>query len=199
MTTLSERAKMQAGEFYTCMDPELAELRNIARRAVHEHNTLHPDKRGAAAPQLRGLFGSFGEGTMLEAPFHCAYGFNISLGANVYLNAGCTILDTAPVIIHDGCMLGPYVQIYCAQHHKDPELRAQGLEYARPVTLGPNVWIGGAAVILPGVTIGENAIVGAGAVVTRSVAAGTTVTGLAAQPTTLHAFHKPHRPDRSGQ
>lgn len=199
MTNLSERAKMQAGESYTCMDPELSALRDAARRAVHEHNTIHPDQRGAAAPKLRSLFAGLGAGSMLEAPFHCAYGFNISLGPNVYLNAGCTILDTAPVTIHDGCMLGPYVQIYCAQHHKDPELRAQGLEYARPVTLGRNVWIGGAAVILPGVTIGDNAIVGAGAIVTRNVAPGTTVTGLAAQPTTLHAFHNSNRPDRSGQ
>lgn len=185
--SLSEREKMAAGQFYTCMDPELVSLRDTARRAVHQHNTLHPDQRGGAAPQLAALFGSFGEGSMLEAPFHCAYGFNIHLGANVYLNAGCTILDTAPVRIEDGCMLGPSVQIYCAEHHKDPDRRAEGLENAQPVTLGRNVWVGGTAVILAGVTIGENAIVGAGAIVTRNVAPGTTVTGLAAQATTLHA------------
>lgn len=180
--TKTERQKMQAGEWYSCHDSELAGLQHQARVAVHQHNTALPDPATPLSPPLANLFAAHGENCLIEAPFHCAYGINITLGNSVYLNAGCTILDTAPVTIGDGTMLGPSVQIYCAQHHKDRELRAQGLEIARPVTLGADVWIGGGAIILPGATIGDGAIVGAGAVVTRDVAAGETVTGNPARP-----------------
>lgn len=180
--TKTERQKMQAGEWYRCLDSELSALRHQARVAVHQHNTAPPDPAEILSPPLAALFAGHGENCLIEAPFHCAYGLNISLGSNVYLNAGCTILDTAPVTIGDGTMLGPNVQIYCAQHHKDRTLRAQGLEIAYTVTLGSDVWIGGGAIILPGVSIGDGAIVGAGAVVTRSVAAGQTVAGNPARP-----------------
>lgn len=148
-----------------------------ARKAVYEHNSLDPYRRGAAAPLLAALFASVGEGVFIEAPFHCAYGFNIRLGDGVYINAGCTILDSGAVKIGPRTLLGPAVQIYCAEHHKDPALRAQGQEIARPVDIGCDVWIGGAAIILPGVTIEDGAIVGAGSVVTRSVRAGCMVVG----------------------
>lgn len=178
----TEREKMAAGEWYSCMDGELDILRRRARGAVHQHNTMPPDERGSIGPLLRALFNSVGEGAFLEAPFHCAYGFNITLGKNVYLNAGCTILDSAKVTIGDGAMLGPTVQIYCAEHHLDPVPRAQGIEIAKPVTIGRDVWIGGGAILLAGVTVGEGAIVGAGSVVTRDVAAGVTVVGNPARP-----------------
>jgi maltose O-acetyltransferase len=173
----TEREKMAAGEWYSCMDAELDILRWRARKAVHQHNTMPPDERGAIAPLLRALFNSVGEGAFLEAPFHCAYGFNITLGKNVYLKAGCTILDSAKVAIGDGAMLGPAVQIYCAEHHLDPAPRAQGIEIAKPVTIGRDVWIGGGAILLAGITIGDGAIVGAGSVVTRDVPPGLTVVG----------------------
>lgn len=173
----SERDKMQAGDWYTCLDPELDHLRAQARAAVHQHNTLPPDARGAVAPRLAALFADLSESALIEAPFHCAYGVNIALGQNVYLNAGCTILDTAPVHIGDDTMFGPNVQIYCADHHKDAALRTVGLERAHPVTIGRQVWIGGGAIVLPGITIGDRAIVGAGSVVTRDVPAGATVVG----------------------
>lgn len=166
-----------AGEWYCCLDSELDELRARARRAVHQHNTLLPDERGNMAPALQALFDEVAADAFLEAPFHCSYGINITLGAGVYLNAGCTILDSAPVTIGDGTMLGPGVHIYCAEHHKDIALRRAGLEIARPVTIGKDVWIGGGAIILAGVTIGDGAIVGAGAVVRRDVAPGATVVG----------------------
>ncbi|OED48038.1 maltose acetyltransferase [Rhodobacteraceae bacterium (ex Bugula neritina AB1)] len=178
----SERQKMQAGEWYCCLDSELAALRHQARVAVQRHNGAPPDPAEQLSPALAALFADHGENCLIEAPFHCAYGINIHLGRNVYMNAGCTILDTAPVTIGDGTMLGPNVQIYCAQHHKDRELRAKGLEIACPVTLGRDVWIGGGAILLPSVTIGDGAIVGAGSVVTRDVAAGATVTGNPARP-----------------
>ncbi|MFW8592768.1 sugar O-acetyltransferase [Cribrihabitans neustonicus] len=173
----TEREKMQAGAWYSCIDSELAALRHQARLAVHQHNTAPPDPACPLSPALAALFAGHGGGCFIEAPFHCAYGINITLGDNVYLNAGCTILDTAPVTIGNGTMLGPNVQIYCAQHHKNREKRAQGLEIALPVSLGADVWIGGGAILLPGVTIGDGAIVGAGSVVTRDVPAGAIVAG----------------------
>lgn len=177
----TEREKMAAGEWYTCLDDELDALRQNAKSAVHQHNTLPPDERGAIGPLLRRLIQS--EDAIIEAPFHCAYGFNIRLGRQVFLNAGCTILDCAPVTIEDQCQLGPNVQIYCAEHHKDPIKRsAEGLEIAYPVHIEKHVWIGGGAIILAGVTIGQGAVVGAGSVVTKDVQPGQTVVGNPAKP-----------------
>ena len=174
---MSEREKMAAGQWYSCIDPELAALRDLAQAGVHEHNTLPPDRRGNISPKLARRFAGVGRECRIEAPFYAAYCINISLGDRVFLNAGCTILDTAAVKIGAGSLLGPGVQIYCAEHHKDPVERAKGQEIAKPVIIGQNVWIGGGAIILAGVTIGENAIVGAGSVVTRDVASGATVVG----------------------
>lgn len=173
----SERAKMTAGEWYTCIDPELEMLRANAQDAVHEHNSMRPAERGNIGPALRLLLAQVGDNARIEAPFHCAYGINIELGDDVFLNAGCTLLDTARVRIGSSSLLGPNVQIYCAEHHKDAALRTAGLEVARPVEIGERVWIGGGAIILGGVSIGDGAIVGAGSVVTRSVPAGATVVG----------------------
>ena len=173
----TERQKMAAGEWYSCIDPELEALRNTARAAVHQHNTMPPAERGEMASALSALFAGVGAEVLIEAPFHCAYGMNIRLGDGVYFNAGCTILDTAPVTIGNRTMFGPGVHIYCAEHHKDPKLRSEGLEIARPVTIGTDVWVGGGAIILAGVTVGDRAIIGAGAVVTRDVAADTVVAG----------------------
>lgn len=178
----SERQKMQAGKWYSCLDPELAHLQSRARNAVHQHNSLPPDQRGAIAPELRDLFANVGAGAMIETQFHCAYGMNISLGTGVYLNAGCTILDTASVIIGARSMLGPRVQIYCANHHNDAERRAAGLEIALPVNIGSRVWIGGGAILLPGISVGDDAIIGAGSVVTHNVEPGATVVGNPARP-----------------
>ena len=173
----TEREKMQSGDWYCCLDPELDVLRHAARGAVHQHNIAAPDQNTPFSPPLAKLFAAHGSQCFIEAPFHCAYGINISLGDNVYLNAGCTILDSAPVTIGDRCMFGPNVQIYCAQHHKDAALRSQGQEIVLPVTIGHDVWIGGGALIMPGVTICDRAIIGAGSVVLRDVAAATTVVG----------------------
>lgn len=178
----TERQKMQAGNWYTCIDDELEALRVTARSAVHQHNTLRPEVRGAIGPELRQLINAK-KSAIIEAPFHCAYGINIELGEGVFLNAGCTILDTARVTISDSCALGPNVQIYCAEHHQDPVKRCvEGLEIARPVFIGKQVWIGGGAIILAGVTIGEGAVIGAGSVVTRDVDAGQVVVGNPARP-----------------
>jgi maltose O-acetyltransferase len=125
---------------------------------------------------------SVGEDALIRPPFFCDYGYNISIGPRAFLNHGCVILDVEPVSIGEGTAIGPAVQILAADHPRDPGLRRQGLRFGRPVTIGANVWIGGGAIVLPGVTIGDDAIVGAGSVVTRDVAAGDTVVGNPARP-----------------
>ena len=149
----------------------------LAQDAVHEHNRLPPRERGMLGAKLRAVLGSVGQDVRIEGLFHTAYAKNMHLGDRVYLNVGCVVLDTARVEIGSGTLIGPAVQIYCAEHSKDRTQRAAGLEIAKPVTIGQDVWIGGSAVILPGVTIGDGAIIGAGSVVTRDVAAGTNVVG----------------------
>ncbi len=172
---------MASGNWYSCLSDDLEALREIARRAVHQHNTMAPDDRGRCGPLLTALFGGIADDAMIEAPFHCSYGFNTHLRSAAYLNAGCVILDSAPVRIGANTMLGPGVHIYCADHHRDVVKRRQGIERALPVTIGADVWIGGGAIILPGVAIGDGAIVAAGAVVTRDVASCERVAGVPAK------------------
>lgn len=126
---------------------------------------------------LQRLLGGIGENSLIEPPFYCVYGRNIYLGDDVFLNFLCTILDCNEVRIGNHVMIGPNVQIYTAAHLLQAEPRNQGLEEARPIVIEDNVWIGGAAILLPGVTIGRNAVVGAGAVVTRDVPANAVVAG----------------------
>jgi maltose O-acetyltransferase len=122
-------------------------------------------------------FAAVGEGATIRPPFHCDYGYNISLGRGVFLNFNCVILDVVEVVIGDGTQIGPGVQILTADHPRDPVERATGLEWGKPIRIGRNVWIGAGALIMPGVTIGDDAIVGAGSVVTRNVPLGATVVG----------------------
>jgi maltose O-acetyltransferase len=123
------------------------------------------------------MLAEVGEASYIRPPFHCDYGYNISLGKRVFLNFNCVILDVVKVVIGDGTQIGPAVQILTADHPRDPARRRAGLEFGRPVSIGANVWIGAAAIILPGVTVGDDAIIGAGAVVTRDVRPGATVVG----------------------
>ncbi len=118
-----------------------------------------------------------GAGAVIRPPFHCDYGYNIRLGAGAFLNFNCVILDICEVYIGDGTQVGPAVQFYAADHPRDAAGRASGLEFGRPIRVGRNVWIGGGAIILPGVSIGDDAVIGAGAVVTRDVPAGATAVG----------------------
>jgi maltose O-acetyltransferase len=126
---------------------------------------------------LRELLPEVGDGAVIRPPFHCDFGYNIRLGRDVFLNFNCVILDVVAVTIGDGTQIGPAVQIYTADHPRDPAVRKTGAEFGRPVSIGQNVWIGGGAIILPGVRIGDDAVVGAGAVVTRDVPQGVTVLG----------------------
>ncbi|MBS1799747.1 MAG: sugar O-acetyltransferase [Acidobacteria bacterium] len=172
---LTEKQKMIRGELYIATDPALTEERARTQAALLKLNAA-----GEAA-QRRGLFegllGSMGEGVEIRSPFFCDYGYNIHVGRGVFMNFNCVVLDVTPVHIGDGTQIGPGVQIYAADHPRDYNVRLSGLENGKPVAIGKNVWIGGGAIILPGVTIGDDAIVGAGSVVTRDVAAGATVAG----------------------
>lgn len=173
----SEREKMLAGELYDAADPELVAERERARELLAQYNRTtfeEPDRR---RDLLESLFDAIGAESHVEPPFRCDYGFNISVGEGCYANFGCVVLDVCPVTIGPGCLLGPGVHLYTATHPLDPETRAAGLEYGDPIEIGENVWIGGRAVVTPGVTIGDDAVVGAGSVVTRDVPAGTLVGG----------------------
>lgn len=174
---MTQKDKMLAGELYTADDPELAADAARAMRWLERYNRMlaapAPDRH---AMLVEGLGGA-GAGATIRPPFHCDYGYNIHLGRGVFLNFGCTILDVVRVDIGEGTQIGPGVQILTADHPRDPAARAQMLEFGRPIRIGANVWIGGGAIIVPGVTIGSDAIIGAGSVVTRDVAAGATVMG----------------------
>jgi maltose O-acetyltransferase len=173
----SEKEKMLAGELYHAGDPELQADAAKAKAWMSRYNASMAASADDRRALLRGLLGAVGDGAVVRPPFFCDYGYNIRLGEGVFLNFNCVILDVVQVIIGSGTQIGPAVQIYAADHPRDPETRKSGAEFGRPVTIGENVWIGGGAIILPGVTIGNDAVIGAGAVVTRDVATGKTVVG----------------------
>ncbi|MFV0293296.1 MAG: sugar O-acetyltransferase [Paracoccus sp. (in: a-proteobacteria)] len=174
---ISEKQKMLSGQLYNPADPELLADRDRASAWMDRYNAAISGPDAGKLTMLRELFTSVGNGCLIRPPFFCDYGQQITLGQNVFLNFNCTILDVAPVSIGDGSMFGPGVQILAADHPVNPAERATMLELARAVSIGRNVWIGGGAIILPGITVGDDAIIGAGAVVTRDVAPGARVVG----------------------
>ncbi len=173
----TEREKMLAGEPYRPGDPDLQAGIAAAKRWMAVYNAAGTATVAERLVLLRQLFARVGDSAVIRPPFFCDYGANITLGDNVFLNFNCVILDVAAVSIGTGTQIGPAVQIYAADHPRDPAMRAAGLELGRPVTIGRNVWIGGGAILLPGVTVGDDAIIGAGAVVTRDVPPGATAVG----------------------
>lgn len=175
--TLSEKQKMLAGELYDAGDPEIQADWAATRSWLVRYNAALDMASAQRRELLVERFAQVGHGATIRPPFHCDYGFNISLGNGVFLNFNCIILDVVAVTIGDKTQIGPGVQILTADHPRDPAVRAQGLEFGRPVTIGDNVWIGAGAIILPGVTIGDDALIGAGSVVTRDVPAGATAVG----------------------
>ncbi|MCF7749294.1 sugar O-acetyltransferase [Bacillus subtilis subsp. subtilis] len=174
---LSEKEKMLSGQPYRPGDPALQAEMAAAKHWMVRYNAALAETPAQRRALLRERLGVVGEGAVIRPPFHCDYGSHIHLGAGVFLNYNCVILDVAQVSIGAGTQIGPAVQIYAADHPRDAQARAAGLELARPVRIGCHVWIGGGAIILPGVSIGDDAVVGAGSVVTRDVPAGTTVVG----------------------
>jgi maltose O-acetyltransferase len=173
----TEKQKMLAGELYMSSDPELQADCAAAQRWMARYNASLGASDTERRALLRELLASVGDDVVIRPPFHCDYGYNISLGAKVFMNFNCVILDVVAVSIGDGAQIGPGVQILTADHPRDPAARASGQEFGRPIRIGRNVWIGGGALLMPGVTVGDDAIIGAGAVVTRDVPAGATAMG----------------------
>ena len=169
MTT--EKEKMLAGELYNAMDPLLVNERRQARELMQAFNATAADDRPRRKHLLIELLGSVGSNVGVEPPFFCDYGYNIHLGDNVFFNFNCVILDVMRVEIGSNCMFGPNVQIYTATHPLDAAERRGGLEFARPIKIGCDVWVGGSAVINPGVTIGDRSVIGAGSVVVKDIPA----------------------------
>jgi len=160
---------MLAGELYDPHDPELVAEREHARELTTRYNRTDPDEGDERRRLREELFGSLGEDVTVETPFQCDYGGNLHVGDRFFANFDCVVLDVCRVEFGDDCMLGPGVHVYTATHPLSPEERADGLEYGKPVTVGDDVWVGGRAVLNPGVTVGDGAMVASGAVVTEDV------------------------------
>jgi maltose O-acetyltransferase len=164
----SERDKMLAGELYDPLDPELAAARVRARDLCQDLNATREADEDRRRRILVELFGAGGGEVWMQPPFFCDYGSNIYLGKRVFFNFNCVVLDVCAVRIGDFTLFGPSVQIYTATHPLEAELR-RTREFAKPIEIGSDVWVGGAAVICPGVTIGSRSVIGAGSVVTRNI------------------------------
>ena len=165
---ISEWQKMVSGELYDPGDRELVQARRRARDLLRELNGLTDEQEDERRGILASLFGKGGESARVQPPFYCDYGTNIELGKHVFFNFNCVVLDVARVSIGDYSIFAPAVQIYTATHPLDAELR-RTREYGKPVVIGSDVWVGGGAIILPGVTIGSRTVIGAGSVVTRDI------------------------------
>ena len=164
----TEHNKMLAGELYDPMDPDLVAARDRARDLCQELNATREAQQEERRRILKELFGSGGESVWMQPPFFCDYGTNILLGERVFFNFNCVVLDVCEVRIGDFTLFGPAVQIYTATHPMNAELRRKQ-EFAKPITIGSDVWVGGGAIICPGVHIGDRAVIGAGSVVTRDI------------------------------
>ena len=169
---------MLSGQLYSAVDPELLQELNAVKNIIHRYNALPPSAAAERLAILQHLLGGIGDDALIiNQPFYCDYGKQIRLGKRFFANFNFTVLDEAPVTIGDDCFIGPNVSIYTACHSTDPVERNSRREWAEPVVIGNNVWIGGSVTILPGVTIGNNVTVGAGAVVTRDVPDNVVVAG----------------------
>ncbi len=162
---------MLAGELYDALDPQLVEDRLRTRLLLKELNDSREDEAEERMRILKDLIPNAGEGLWLQPPFFCDYGYNLLIGEKVFFNFNCVVLDVAEVVIGSRTLFGPNVQIYTATHPMDHKVRASGLENAKPITIGEDVWVGGSAVICPGVTIGDRSVIGAGSVVTKDIPA----------------------------
>lgn len=175
---MTEKEKMLAGEIYSAVDPELMRELAETRELIYDFNTLRPSETEKMKAILRRLLGRIGDDNIIvNQPFRCDYGKQISVGKRFFANFNFTVLDEARVTIGDDCFIGPNVSIYTACHSTDPVERNSRQEWALPVCIGHNVWIGGSVTILPGVTIGDNVTIGAGSVVVSDIPSNTVAVG----------------------
>ena len=176
--TMTEREKMLAGMVYYGADKELMDELYAVRELLHEYNALSPSDIQGQRKILKEVLGSIADDEIIiNQPFLCNYGKQISVGKRFFANFRLTILDEGKVTFGDDCFVGPNVSIYTVSHSTDPVERNTRNEWANPVTIGNNVWIGGSVTILPGVTIGDNSTIGAGSVVTKDIPAGVVAAG----------------------
>jgi maltose O-acetyltransferase len=172
----TEKEKMLAGELYDALDSGLVVARERARDLCWDLNVTREREQKLRRRILQELLGSGGDSVWMQPPFYCDYGSNIYLGERAYFNFNCVILDVCEVRVGDFCFFGPGVQIYAATHPINAQLRRTE-EYGKPVTIGSDVWVGGGAIICPGVTIGSKTVIGAGSVVTKNIPDGVVAAG----------------------
>jgi maltose O-acetyltransferase len=172
----SEREKMLAGELYDPLDRELVAARDRARDLCQGLNATHESERDERRRIVRELFGAGGDTAWIQPPFFCDYGSNILLGERVFFNFNCIVLDVCQVTVGDYTLFGPAVQVYTAMHPMNAERRRKQ-EFAKPIEIGSDVWVGGGAILCPGVRIGSRCVIGAGSVVTRDIPDGVFAAG----------------------
>ena len=175
---MTEKEKMLAGEIYSAVDHQLLNELSATREIIYDYNRLRPSEKAKKLEILKRLLGHVADDEILvNQPFFCDYGKQISVGKRFFANFNFTVLDEAPVKIGDDCFIGPNVSIYTACHSTNPVERNTRQEWAKPVTIGNNVWIGGSVTILPGVSIGDNVSIGAGSVVVGDIPSNTVAVG----------------------
>jgi maltose O-acetyltransferase len=177
MAAKSERELMLAGEMYLASDPELVDARRRARRLTRLFNQSTEEEVELRRRLIGELFGAVGARFEIEPSFRCDYGFNIFAGDNLFVNFGAVFLDCAPIRIGRNAFLAPGVHLYTATHPTDAATRVAGREYALPITIGDDAWLGGRVIVCPGVTIGDRCVIGAGSVVTKNIPAGVVAAG----------------------
>ncbi|HSP64791.1 MAG TPA: sugar O-acetyltransferase [Candidatus Deferrimicrobium sp.] len=173
----TQRQRMLAGDLYDAVDPELMSERQRAAMLLRRFNTADPTDPEAARTVLRELLGTFGDGAQVVAPLHCDYGYQVHIGAGSFVNCGAVFLDVGTITLGDNVQVGPNVQFLTPTHPLEPQLRRTGAESAKPITVADGVWLGGGAILLPGVSVGANTVVGAGSVVTKSLPANVVAVG----------------------
>lgn len=165
----TEKEKMLAGELYDPLDKQLSDERLRTRLLIKELNDSREDETAERARILKELIPNAGEGLWLQPPFYCDYGSNMVVGERVFFNFNCVVLDVMQVTIGSRTMFGPNVQLYTATHPLNHIERSSGVEYAKSIAIGEDVWMGGSVVVCPGVTIGDRSVIGAGSVVTKDI------------------------------
>lgn len=174
--------RMLAGDLYISDDPAILEAQKTAVRLAARFLAAYNEDPDDGQRVARELFGALDETAFVRAPVHVDYGTNITIGARTFVNMGLTALDVAEIRIGADCQIGPHVQLLTPTHPLEPQPRRDKLEAAKPITIEDNVWLGGGAIVCPGVTIGENSVIGAGAVVTRDIPANSLAVGNPARP-----------------